>query len=296
VRGGFDNQRFPDPSPPRRPWQAEADLTQTPPPSPSISPLGDAESAGRTSRGIQSVEVGGQLLLALAHTGRPMALKELARDAGMTPAKAHPYLVSFGKLGLVEQRSDTGHYGLGPLALQLGLISLQQVDPIRLASAELPALARQIGQTVAIAVWGNRGPTIIRLEEGPAAVHVNMRHGTVVSVRGTASGRLFAALLPHETVLPVLRADEPGASFDTDFEAELDQIRRAGLSCTVGGTVPGVTALAVPVYDGFGAMVLALIAIGPSALLDADPDGSAVRALQLCAEGVSRRLGARPAN
>lgn len=53
--------------------------------------LGDHGARG--SRGIQSIEVGGQLLLALAHHGRPMALKDLARDAGMPPAKAHPYLV-----------------------------------------------------------------------------------------------------------------------------------------------------------------------------------------------------------
>ena len=267
------------------------------PPLPPAAPPGDTESTERNSRGIQSVEVGGQLLLALAHTGRPMALKDLAQAAGMTPAKAHPYLVSFGKLGLVEQRSDTGHYGLGPLALQLGLISLQQVDPVRLASAELPALARQIGQTVAIAVWGNRGPTIIRLEEGPAAVHVNMRHGTVVSVRGTASGRLFAALLPREKVLAALQDEQPEAAdeaADAAFQAELARIRQTGLSCAVGSTVPGVTALAVPVHDGFGVLVLALIAIGPSTLLDHDPAGPAVRALRACAEALSSRLGARP--
>ncbi|MDP3083200.1 MAG: helix-turn-helix domain-containing protein, partial [Rubrivivax sp.] len=80
-------------------------------------------------RGIQSVEVGGQLLRALVHAGRPLALKDLAREAGMAPGKAHPYLVSFGKLGLVEQDRGSGHYGLGPLALQLGLMSLQQADP-----------------------------------------------------------------------------------------------------------------------------------------------------------------------
>src|SRR5207253_7506673 len=72
-------------------------------------------------------------------------LKELAAEAGMTAAKAHPYLVSFGKLGLVQQDAGTGYYGLGRLALQLGLLSLQQVDPIRLATAELPRLA-QIGR------------------------------------------------------------------------------------------------------------------------------------------------------
>jgi DNA-binding IclR family transcriptional regulator len=284
-------------------------LSQTPPSLASdvsdasgpIDPtLAETEPASRTSRGIQSVEVGGQLLLALAHTGRPMALKDLAQAAGMTPAKAHPYLVSFGKIGLIGQDDATGRYGLGPLALQLGLISLQQVDPVRMASAELPALARQIGHTVAIAVWGNRGPTIIRLEEGPAAIHVNMRHGTVVSVRGTASGRLFAALLPREKVLAALQtdqldpADPAGAGFDAEFEAELAQIRQTGLSRTIGGTVPGVTALAVPVHDGFGAMVLALITIGPSATLDPDPAGPAVRALRQCAEALSRGLGARP--
>ena len=64
---------------------------------------GSADGAvrGGAQRGIQSVEVGGQLLRALAHHGRPLALKDLARDAGMSPAKAHPYLVSFGKIGLV---------------------------------------------------------------------------------------------------------------------------------------------------------------------------------------------------
>ena len=77
----------------------------------------EAEAGTRGPRGIQSVEVGGQLLKVLAHTGRRMALKDLAREADMSPAKAHPYLVSFGKLGLIEQDGVSGHYGLGPVAL-----------------------------------------------------------------------------------------------------------------------------------------------------------------------------------
>jgi DNA-binding IclR family transcriptional regulator len=248
----------------------------------------------RESRGIQSIEVGGRLLKALAHHGRPLPLKDLAREADMTPAKAHPYLVSFGKLGLIEQRPDTGHYGLGALALQLGLISLQQVDPIRLASAELPALALAVGQTVGIATWGNRGPTFVRLEEGPTAVHVNMRHGTVVSVRGTASGRLFAAFRPREQVLAVLRAEAGKAvKLEPAFEAELADIRAQRFSSIVDGTVPGVTAVAAPVFDGFGDMVLALTAIGPGATLQPGPDSAAAQALIACAAGLSRRLGAR---
>jgi len=259
------------------------------------------EDEGGGSRGIQSIEVGGRLLRALVHLGRLAPLKELAGEADMAPAKAHPYLVSFGKLGLIAQDPATGQYGLGPLALQMGLISLQQVDPIRLASAELPALARQIGQTVGIAIWGNRGPTFVRLEEGPTAVHVNMRHGTVVSVRGTASGRLFAAFAPREQVLQALRDEtahapagaKPPKGIDASFEAELAQVRAQRFASVDGGTVQGISALAAPVFDGFGAMVLALTAIGPRASLDPSPEGAAAQLLRASAAALSRRLGAR---
>src|SRR6478736_8974535 len=151
-------------------------------------------------RGIQSIEVGGRLLLALAHQGQPLPLKDLARAAGMTPAKAHPYLVSFIKLGLVERETEGGRYGLGPLALQMGLIGLQQYDPVRLATDRIDELARATGHTVAIAVWGHRGPTLVRIAEAPSPVHVSMRHGTVMSIPGTASGRLFAAYGPPAAV------------------------------------------------------------------------------------------------
>lgn len=250
------------------------------------------ESPARGSRGIQSIEVGGQLLHALAHAGRPMALKDLAREAGMTAAKAHPYLVSFGAVGLIEQEADTGRYGLGPLALQLGLIALQQVDPVRLASAELPALAREVGHTVAIAVWGNRGPTIVRLEEGPQAVHVNMRHGTVVSVDGTASGLLFAAHRPAAEVEAILKAEGAGRTL-ADLAPQLDRVRAQGWSGAVDGSVRGVSAVAAPVFDGFGQMVLALTAIGPSATLEVRGEAEVVRVLRERGRGVSGRLGWR---
>jgi DNA-binding IclR family transcriptional regulator len=264
----------------------------------------DSDNAGERSpqRGIQSIEVGGQLLLALAHRGRPMALKDLARDAGMAPAKAHPYLVSFGKLGLIAQDEASGRYGLGPLALQLGLISLQQFDPVRLATPRIVELAQSLGHTVALAVWGTRGPTIVRVEEAPSAVHVNMRHGTVMSLRGTASGRLFAAYLPRELVLAALAAERadgpgaagrtPGAALDAAFRRQLEQVRRHGLSHIVDGAVPGVSALAAPVFDESGHIVLSLTAIGPSAIFDASYTGPLAAALRRSAEELSRQLGA----
>lgn len=257
-------------------------------------------------RGIKSIEVGGNLLLALAHHGRPMALKDLSLAANMAPAKAHPYLVSFGKLGLIAQDAESGRYGLGPLAMQLGLISLQQFDPVRLATPLIAELAHTLGHTVGIAVWGNRGPTMVRIEEAPSAVHVNMRHGTVMSLRGTASGLLFAAYLPRDLVLTAL-ADEHSAELrargdalpakhrvkvDAAMEAELAQIKRRGLSRVTGGAVAGISAMAAPVFTEGGTMVLSFTAIGPSAVFDSTLDGTVANALKRAAVQVSVRLGA----
>jgi DNA-binding IclR family transcriptional regulator len=261
------------------------------------TPLADAPA--RTSRGIQSIEVGGQLLLALSHHGRPMALKDLAREAGMAPAKAHPYLVSFGKLGLIEQDAASGHYGLGPLALQLGLISLQQFDPVRLATPVIEDLAHALGHTVAIAVWGNRGPTIVRVAPPPSPVHVAMRHGTVMSLTGTASGWLFAAWRPGHEVAPLLAAERAAAGDDASqrarFDAELPErlkaVRERRIARVVDLSLPGVSALAAPVFDEQQRLLLSLTAIGPTPAFDTEWGGPIAITLRHAAEALSRRLG-----
>ena len=247
----------------------------------------------KASRGIQSVEVGGQLLRALARTGRDMALKDLAQEAGMTPARAHPYLVSFGKLRLIEQDAGSGHYGLGALARQIGLISLQQVDPVRLTLAELPGLAQQVGCTVSAAIWGPQGPVIIRVEQGPTPVHVAMRHGIPASLRHTGTGKVFAAYRPHDEIVQGLaREGHPGALDEPSFQRELATIRRIGLARVQEEFMPGLCAMAVPVFDGFGQLALAIATIGPSRLLDLDPEGAQAQALQRVGEALSARLGA----
>ncbi|MFY7865768.1 IclR family transcriptional regulator [Roseateles sp.] len=254
------------------------------------------EAAERGPRGIQSIEVGGQLLIALAHQGRPLALKDLAREAKMAPAKAHPYLVSFIKIGLVEQDGSSGRYGLGPLALQLGLISLQQYEPVRLATPRIEELALQLGHTVAITVWGDRGPTIVRVAEAPSPIHISMRHGTVMSLTGTASGRLFAAHLPRSTVEQALHNDgaQPKATITPTLEALLAKVRETGLANSLDGVMQGVSALAAPVFDDRGRLVLSLTAIGPSGSFDLDPDGAIAPALKQAGTDLSRQLGWRP--
>ena len=253
----------------------------------------------KIQRGIQSIEVGGQLLLVLASTPAPMGLGDLARASGMDASKAHRYLVSFGKLGLVRQDATTGCYELGPFAAQLGLAALQRLDPLREATKAAEALVVEIGHTVAIAAQGHLGPTVVRIEESVHALHVNMRTGTVMSLLNTATGLVFAAWLPkpeiakmleHEAIRlygeKVLKAD-----VERRLERPLREVRRHGLARAVGRPIPGINALSAPIFDFNGQLVLAITSLGPSGTFDASWDGAIATAIKDCAGKLSRRLG-----
>jgi DNA-binding IclR family transcriptional regulator len=253
-------------------------------------------------RGIQSIEVGGTLLTALVDAGAPLPLRELARRAGMSSAKAHPYLVSFGKLKLIEQDPITGHYALGSFALQLGLVSLQLLSPVRIAIPAVTALAEEIGHTAAIAVLGSNGPTIVYIHESRRPIHVNMRAGTVMSTVNTATGRVFSAYLsPKIAQHYIARELKDGAvtaqaserMSKTAFDSLVADVRQHGLARAVGEALPGINGLSAPVFDSTGALALAVTALGPAGSFDAAWDGALAHAVRACANGISARLGYR---
>jgi DNA-binding IclR family transcriptional regulator len=263
----------------------------------------DGEAAN-SQRAVQSIEVGGRLLLALgAHPG-PMSLKDLAAQAGLPPARAHPYLVSFGKLRLIVQDPASGRYALGPAALQVGLNALHQLDPIRAATPVAEQLAASTGYAVALALWGNFGPTIVRMIEARQPLLVAMRAGTVMSVLGTATGRAFAAALPAERVAgaiagalgdPPVKARRLGKDESELLQQARADVKRHGVVRAEGRPIPGINAFSAPALDHDGEPALVLTALGHQDDFAVDWDSPAAQAVRRAAAEISMRLGWRGA-
>jgi DNA-binding IclR family transcriptional regulator len=251
---------------------------------------------GREPLGIQSVEIAARILRALAEGGGAMALRELAAAAGMHRGKVHRYLTSLARAGLVSREADFGHYGIGPLAITAGLAGLNRLDPIRLAYEALPALCERIGETVVLAVWGERGATVVALEDSARPVTLNVRVGSILPLRMSATGRVFAAHLPETALRPVLAAEakrtqgtkRPSAAA---FARILAEVRRDGLAAVEGTLIPGLNALAAPVFDQRGKLVLVIGVVGRRETLAARPRGAAASALKEAAASLSSQLG-----
>ncbi|RSB88468.1 IclR family transcriptional regulator [Burkholderia cenocepacia] len=262
----------------------------------------------KAQRGIQSVEVGGRLLDALARRRKPLGLSELAAAADLSTAQAHTYLVSLTRLALVKRDVLTGNYEPGPLSLRLGLMSIERQPAYRATLPHAVRLAETVGLSVALSVPGVLGPTIVRIEHGGYPLHVNLHVGSVMSLDTTATGRVFRAF-GDAAQLDAMAASQAGAGDtlagaegapvapDADAQpAELDAIRMRGIERSIDRPSPGVSGMCVPVLDAHGRLQLALTVIGSTGSIDVDWDGPIAVALRDAARQATASLGAAGAD
>jgi DNA-binding IclR family transcriptional regulator len=221
------------------------------------------------------VEVGAALLRALADASGPEPLGILARAAKMTPAKAHRYLVSFVKAGLVVQSERTGNYDLGPLATRIGLAAIDRFDVVRVAGERLEELRDAVDATTLIALWTDLGPTVSGIALSSHPVTLAVKIGTTFPVLTTASGQIFLAFGEPSHTLPLLAglsADELAA-----VKALREQIRSAGMVSVDQTFLVGVQALSAPLFHTDGTLAAAVTVIAGPGHLDLSPKGPVAR-------------------
>jgi DNA-binding IclR family transcriptional regulator len=97
------------------------------------------------------VEIAGRLLKTLAQLEGPQTLKDLSTAAAMSPAKAHRYLVSLIREGLIEQSTIDGRYDFGGAAREIGRAAINRLDIMRIGAPLLVELRNVLQQTVFLA-------------------------------------------------------------------------------------------------------------------------------------------------
>jgi DNA-binding IclR family transcriptional regulator len=280
-------------------------LSKLPPPPDTADADDFIDATEEKSRsGIQSIEVGFRLLDVLTNEPRAMMLRDLAQRAGMSPAKAHRYLVSFLRLGAVSQDPVSGRYELGGFALQMGLARLARVDGVKLARIALTGLRDRLDMTVGIAVWGNQGPTVVHWMESSHPAKASLKLGDVMPLLGSATGLLFAAYLPPGKTAAMIEREladtrrgshSGGERTPEEVERALADVRAHEAARVEGMLLPTIHAFCMPVFDSTGDLALGLIALGHEGAFDIRWGGEIDTALRECARKLSYELGYSPA-
>lgn len=251
-----------------------------------------------SQHGVQSLEIGISILRAITQGHRSMMLKDIAAAADMPASKVHRYMVSLVRSGLVDQDPRSSRYDLGPFALTLGLVAVDRLDRVGLGLSAIAELRDEINETTALAVWSDNGPVIVRSERPHRPITVNVVTGTALNILTSASGRVFAAWLPEATVAPLIARElvtpelPPEVHTVEAIKTMLATARQQGVAAVTDyHLVPGVAAVAAPVFNANNEITLSVLAIGVKGMIDMSLDGPVVTALKRSAQTLSRRLG-----
>ncbi|WP_299294473.1 IclR family transcriptional regulator, partial [uncultured Tateyamaria sp.] len=133
----------------------------------------------------------------------------------------------------------------------------------------LRGVAEEIGETCNLATPDREGMTYLDRVETEWPLRIQLPIGTQVPFHCTASGKMYLSTLrPHvlRSILTARPLEERTEGTLTDIErikTELEATRQRGYSTDNEEFMAGMTAVAVPVWDGNGKLLATLSAHAP---------------------------------
>jgi DNA-binding IclR family transcriptional regulator len=254
----------------------------------------EAGPATSQSIGVQSIEVGLLLLRPLLDAGSPLTLKAIAGAVSFAPPKAHRYLVSLIRSGLVERHRSSGHYQLGPLAVELGFAAIGRLDRDGWGREAVDELALETGVTSCSVAWVNGTAVVTAVELGMDTIFAGVRLGTRLPLLSSASGLVLLSYLPSEATARTVTAELAELEIERVEVERIIARTRANVVATIKDTVsPGISGVSAPVFDHKGSLICALTILGPTNKFNFSAKGDLARLLCRKAADLSARFGKR---
>jgi len=166
---------------------------------------------------------------------------------------------------------SSGVYRLGPSIFRLAASVMSAWNFPKLIRPFMEELVARTGESALLSVLNRESEvlTYVEIVDSPHPVRYQIPVGTTRPIYASSAGRLLLAYsdkpwrdqyvntvaIKLKTATPITRAS---------LTRELDKIRSEGLSWSIDGFLPGLAAVAAPVFDGDGRCIASLNIAGPS--------------------------------
>lgn len=254
----------------------------------------DTESpAGGRQQKVQAAEVGMGILKALAELSPSTSLSKLAEYVSMPASKVHRYLQALIASGFAEQDSVTNHYALGREALYVGLAAVGHLDVLKITAPHLAALRDELNETCFLAVWGNKGPTVVYVEPSSGAVTLVTQVGSVLPLLSSSTGLVFDSFLTQSETAQL--RDQESAPLNAaqlrEIEQHVKDIRSSGVHQIRGLLMAGVNAVSSPIFSVGNKLAGVITMVGSASVFTDERQAQAAQQLRATARVVSARMG-----
>ncbi len=238
-------------------------------------------------------------LEALAHTPDGMTLAELSRTLGEAKSSLLNVLRTLEDGGFVSRNPETKRYHLGPQLLVLSAAYARQSSLLREFYALAPDIARELGETVQLAVLRGRFVLYVAKQEGTQWVRLASEVGTLLPAHATSLGKCLLAWLDEaalDALLAGIKLEQLTPYTITDLaqlKTELATVRARGYAVDRGETLEEVRCVGAPIHDASGRVVAAMSISVPSSRFDGQREQELIEAIRAAAATLSAHLGYR---
>ncbi|MFD2396877.1 IclR family transcriptional regulator [Prauserella oleivorans] len=218
------------------------------------------DTAGRAS-GVQSIDRAVAILTAFSRARPVIGISELAKHTGLSRGTTHRLVSALAAHGMLAQVPDSSAYSLGPRLLGLSEAARDQLSLDVQARPVMTWLRDRTGETVGLHILDSLPSrrTIAQVESLQALRRTYTDLGAAKPPYQGAPGKLLLAHAPEDVSAGVLaELERSDADIAARLKDEFADIRRDGYAISLQERVPGVVAVAVPVWDHTNAVVAAL--------------------------------------
>jgi DNA-binding IclR family transcriptional regulator len=241
------------------------------------------------------------LLEAVAAAEHGTSVREVSRDTGIDKSTVSRILGQLQELGVVEQSSITGRFGVGSRLSSLGEVLHTHNSLWGLAEPIVRGLVEQFDETCYLVVREANQARFHERIDCAQAIRYVIEPGQSSALYVGAAGRAIlsgidqaaAARYLEETPLTALTLHT--VTDRTALAHLVEEDRSRGYSVSVGERVPGAHGVASPVHRADGDCVGAILWTCPSSRFDATRVPEFGAAVREAAAELSRRLGWIPA-
>lgn len=219
-----------------------------------------------SERGSQAVHRVLRVLLCWGEDDATLSLTEVAQRTGLTLPTAHRMIKALQRESFLVHDRVSGRYALGPTIMDLARVLLQRGDQDELVVVVVPHLERLrsiTGETVGLHLpMGDIRMCVAELvSRQPIRTATGV--GRTFKLPAGASGQILVAWSPERFEIV---EHELGASLEDrrTFSKVLEQVRAQRYAISEGETIPGATALALPIFGPNGDVRASINITGPS--------------------------------
>ncbi|GAA3892891.1 MULTISPECIES: DNA-binding transcriptional regulator KdgR [Gibbsiella] len=228
---------------------------------------------------------------------RELGITELAQRVMMSKSTVYRFLQTMKGLGYVAQEEDTEKYSLTLKLFELGALSLQNVDLIRIADVQMRDLSKHTRETIHVGALDDDSIVYIHKIDALYNLQMYSRIGRRNPLYSTAIGKVLLAWRSREEASAILadvvftRSTPNTLGSVAELLPALEQVRQQGFAEDNEEQEIGLRCIAVPIFDRFGVVIAGLSISFPTIRFSEQVKADYIARLQAAGRKISEQMG-----